>query len=275
MSDTVFAFLLILVAGLATGIGGLVVLFSKTTNTKFLSICLSFSAGVMLYVAFGEIFLEAKEALEYGYGDEMGLLIAVVAFFAGILLMVVIDKFIPHNDDITEVLGASSQGESKQFTDSEQKELKRTGLMSAMALAIHNFPEGLITFIALMHDPVMGIAIAIAIIIHNMPEGIATAAPIYYATGSKAKAFFISAGAGLVQLVGAFVAWLLLQNVFEEIDAVFGIAFAAVAGIMVFVAIHQLLPAARKYGKHHLVMTWLFAGMAVMAASLVILEFVL
>jgi ZIP family zinc transporter len=147
--------------------------------------------------------------------------------------------------------------------------------MSAMALAIHNFPEGLITFIALMHDPVMGIAIAIAIIIHNMPEGIATAAPIYYATGSKAKACFISAGAGLVQLVGAFVAWLLLQNVFEEIDAVFGIAFAAVAGIMVFVAIHQLLPAARKYGKHHLVMTWLFAGMAVMAASLVILEFVL
>ena len=275
MSDTVFAFLLILVAGLATGIGGLVVLFSKTTNTKFLSICLSFSAGVMLYVAFGEIFLEAKEALEYGYGDEMGLLIAVVAFFAGILLMVVIDKFIPHNDDITEMLGASSLGESKQFTDSEQKELKRTGLMSAMALAIHNFPEGLITFIALMHDPVMGIAIAIAIIIHNMPEGIATAAPIYYATGSKAKAFFISAGAGLVQLVGAFVAWLLLQNVFEEIDAVFGIAFAAVAGIMVFVAIHQLLPAARKYGKHHLVMTWLFAGMAVMAASLVILEFVL
>jgi len=274
MNDVLFAFLLILVAGLATGLGGVVVLFSKTSNTKFLSICLSFSAGVMLYVAFAEIFLEAIGALEYGYGDEMGLLIATAAFFAGILMMVVLDKFIPHNDSITEVLEPNLQG-GKQFSLSEKKELKRTGIMSAMALAIHNFPEGFITFIAFMHDPIMGIAIAIAIIIHNMPEGIATAAPIYYATGSKAKAFMISLGAGLVQVLGAFIAWILLRNVFDDIEAVFGIAFAAVAGIMVFVAIHQLLPAAQKYGKHHLVMKWLFAGMAVMALSLVVLEFVL
>jgi len=273
MNDVLFAFLLILIAGLATGIGGIVALFSKTTNTKFLSICLSFSAGVMLYVAFAEIFLEAIEALEYGYGNGIGLLIATAAFFAGILLMVVIDKFIPHNDSITEIFEPKFQGD-KQFSQSEKRELKRTGLMSATALAIHNFPEGLITFIALMHDPVMGIAIAIAIIIHNMPEGIATAAPIYYATGSKAKAFVVSLSAGLVQILGAFVAWLLLQNIFDDIEAVFGVAFAAVAGIMVFVAIHQLLPAAQKYGKHHLVMKWLFAGMAVMAISLVALEFV-
>jgi len=273
MNNIQFAFLFILIAGLATGIGGLVVLFSKTTDTKFLSVCLSFSAGVMLYVAFAEIFLEAIEALEYGYGDEIGLLIATAAFFAGVLLMMAIDKFIPHNDNINEILDPNSKGNT-QFSESEKTELKRTGFMSATALAIHNFPEGLITFIALMHDPIMGIAIAIAIIIHNMPEGIATAAPIYYATGSKIKAFLISAGAGLVQLLGAFAAWLLLQNVFSDMDAVFGIAFAAVAGIMVFVAIHQLLPAAQKYGKHHLVMKWLFAGMAVMALSLVILEFV-
>ena len=274
MNNVLLAFFLILIAGLATGVGGLVVLFSKTSNTKFLSICLSFSAGVMLYVAFAEIFLEAMEALEYGYGEELGLLIATVAFFAGIVLMVAIDKLIPHNDDITDVLEPKRQGKT-QFSPGEKKELKRTGLMSATALAIHNFPEGFITFIALMFDPLMGIAIAIAIIIHNMPEGIATAAPIYYATGSKAKAFLISAGAGLVQLLGAFIAWLLLQNVFDDIEAIFGIAFAAVAGIMVFVAIHQLLPAAQKYGKHHLVMTWLFVGMAVMAVSLVVLAFVL
>ena len=273
MNDVPFAFLLILIAGLSTGLGSLVVMFSKTTNTKFLSICLSFSAGVMIYVAFAEIFRESVEALEYGYGDEMGLLIATVAFFGGILLMMVIDKFIPHNDKITEILDPKSK-ENLQFSTGEKTELKRTGLMSATALAIHNFPEGLITFIALMHDPVMGIAIAIAIIIHNMPEGVATAAPIYYATGSKVKAFLISAGAGLVQLLGAFIAWLLLQNVARDMEAIFGIAFAAVAGIMVFVAIHQLLPTAQKYGKHHLVMKWLFAGMAIMALSLVVLEFV-
>lgn len=274
MNEVTFAFLLITIAGLATGVGGFFVFFSKTSSTKFLSVCLSFSAGVMLYIAFAEIFREAVEALEYGYGDEMGFLIATIAFFAGLLLMVVIDKFIPHNDEITSALDAKSK-ELTQFSENEKKGLKRTGIMSATALAIHNLPEGLITFIALMHDPAMGIAIAIAIIIHNMPEGIATAAPIYYATGSKLKAFLISAGAGLAQLVGAFIAWLLLQNIFDEMEAIFGIAFAAVAGIMVFVAVHQLLPAAQKYGKHHLVMKWLFAGMFVMAVSLVILEFVL
>ena len=275
MNDVFFAFLLILIAGLATGVGGLVVLLSKTTNTKFLAICLSFSAGVMLYISFAEIFLEAVEALKDGHGDAMGLLIATAAFFGGIILMAIIDKFIPHNDRVTEMLESKS-GQENSFSQGEKKELKRTGLMSATALAIHNFPEGLITFIAFMYDPAMGIAIAIAIVIHNMPEGIAMAAPIYYATGSKMKAFLLSVGTGLTQLLGAVVAWLLLRNVFyDDIEAVFGIAFAAVAGIMVFVAIHQLLPAAQKYGKHHLVMKWLFAGMAVMAVSLVALEFVL
>jgi len=271
MGDVVFAFLLITVAGLATGVGGFVVFFSKATNTKFLSICLSFSAGVMLYVSFAEIFLEAIEALEYSFGDAPGLLIAVLAFFGGIILMAIIDKLIPHNDEVIE----ASNLDSQELCAGKKKQLKRTGLMSATALAIHNFPEGFITFIAFMFDPFLGIAIAIAIILHNMPEGIAMAAPIYYATGSKMKAFLISVGTGLTQLLGAIVAWILLQSVFDGIDALFGIAFAAVAGIMVFVAIHQLLPTAQKYGKHHLVMTWLFIGMAVMAASLVILEFVL
>jgi len=274
MENVLFAFLLILIAGLATGVGGFVVLFSKTTNTKFLSICLSFSAGVMLYVSFAEILREAIEALEYGHGEAWGLLIATAAFFAGILLMAAIDRCIPHNDHIAEASGPAIQ-EGKEFSLDEKKKLKRTGVMSATALAIHNFPEGLITFIALMYDPAIGIAIAIAIILHNMPEGIAMAAPIYYATGSKSKAFLLSVGTGLTQLLGAFVAWLLLQNISYDIEAISGIAFAAVAGIMVFVAIHQLLPAAQKYGKHHLVMIWAFSGMAVMATSLVILEFVL
>ncbi|MCL2563554.1 MAG: zinc transporter ZupT [Oscillospiraceae bacterium] len=274
MNDVLFAFLLILIAGLATGVGGAVVFFSKTTNAKFLAICLSFSAGVMLYVSFAEILGEAMEALKEGYGDAPGMLIAVAAFFGGILLMALVDRFIPHNDEALNLLDAECE-RTKDFSVCEKAELKRTGLMSATALAIHNFPEGLITFVALMHDPAVGIAIAIAIILHNMPEGVAMAAPIYYATGSKAKAFLLSVSTGLTQLLGAFVAWLLLQNVFDDMETISGIAFAAVAGIMVFVAIHQLLPAAQKYGKHHLVMKWLFAGMAVMAGSLIVLEFVL
>ena len=253
MNNVLFAISLTLIAGLATGAGSLVVLFSKITNKKFLSICLSFSAGVMLYIAFAEILLESFETLEYTQGDGIGYLFGTAAFFVGIAIMAVIDKFIPHGDE---------------------DELKRTGIMSAIALAIHNFPEGIITFMAAVFDPAMGIAIAIAIVIHNIPEALAMASPIYYSTGSKAKAFFISLGAGLVQPLGALVAWALLQNVFYGLETVFGVTFAIVAGIMVFVAIHQLLPAAQKFGEHHLVMKWLFAGMAVMAVSLVILEFV-
>jgi len=272
MNDVLFAFLLTLIAGLATGIGGLVVLFSKVTNKKFLSACLSFSAGVMIYISFAEIFLEAFESLEYAFGDGMGYSILTGSFFAGIALMAMIDRFIPHDEEIEELLESIPQQE--QAICKEKRELKRTGISSTTAIAIHNFPEGLITFIAALYDPAMGIAIAIAIVIHNIPEGIAVAAPIYHATGSKKKAFLVSVGAGLTEPLGALVAWLLLRNVFEGMDGAFGIIFALVGGIMVFVAIHQLLPTAQKYGKHHLVMKWLFAGMAVMALSLVVLEFV-
>jgi len=267
MNDVLFALSLTLIAGVATGVGSLVVLFTKRANTKFLSACLSFAAGVMLYVSFAEILVEAFEDLKEGFGEGTGLLIATVAFFAGIILMAIIDKFIPHGD---EVAGACETDPIKN-----EKELKRTGIMSAVALAVHNFPEGIVVFIAGVHNPAMGIAIAIAIILHNIPEALAMAAPIYYATGSKTKAFLISLGAGLVQPIGALVAWFFLQNIFDDIENIFGILFAVVAGIMVFVAVHQLLPAAHKFGKHHSVMKWLFAGMAIMAASIVMLEFVL
>jgi len=273
MNDVLFAFLLTLIAGLATGIGGLVVVFSKVTNKKFLSICLSFSAGVMIYISFAEIFLEAFESLEHAYGDGMGYLILTASFFAGIALMAIIDRLIPDDEAHTELLDTNS--EQGQALNKEKKELQRTGISSTIAIAIHNFPEGLITFMAALYDPAMGVAIAIAIIIHNIPEGIAMAAPIYYATGSKMKAFLVSIGAGLTEPLGALIAWLVLRNVFVDMEGAFGIIFAVVGGIMVFVAIHQLLPTAQKYGKHHLVMKWLFTGMAVMALSLVVLEFAL
>ncbi|MCL2854518.1 MAG: zinc transporter ZupT [Defluviitaleaceae bacterium] len=254
--------------------GGLAILFLKKASKRFLSICLSFSAGVMLYISFGEILLEAFGDLEYALGDGVGYLVATVAFFVGILLVAAIDKLIPHNDEIAELADYAEQGNSDNVTQKEKKELKRTGVMAAIAITIHNLPEGIVIFMAALHDPALGIAIAIAIMLHNIPEGIATAAPIYYATGSKLKAFLFAFGTGYVQLIGALIAWFLMRNVFDDMEAVFGIAFAVVAGIMVYVSIHQLLPAAKKFGKHHAVMKWLFAGMAVMAVSLVALEFV-
>jgi len=274
MNDITFAFLLTIIAGSATGVGGLAILLKKTTSKKFLSICLSFSAGVMLYISFAEILLEAFEDLEYALGDGIGYLVATVAFFAGILIVAIIDKFVPHYDDVITCDAPGIECNDSLIALSDKAELKRTGIMAAVAIMIHNLPEGIVIFMAALHDPTLGIAIAIAIILHNVPEGIATAAPIYYATGSKLKAFLYAFGTGYVQVIGALIAWLLVRNIFDSMDAAFGIAFAAVAGIMVYVAIHQLLPAAQKFGKHHIVMKWLFAGMAVMAISLVALEFI-
>ena len=271
MNDLIFAFMLTLIAGLSTGIGGLVVLFTKATNRKFLSACLSFSAGVMLYISFAELFFEAFESLENAVGNGNGYLILTVSFFAGIALMALIDRFIPHDEEIDELLESIPQRENSE--QHEKKELRRTGISTTIAIAVHNFPEGLITFIAALHNPALGVAMMIAIIIHNIPEGIATAAPVYFASGNKLKAFFAALGTGLTEPLGALIAWLFLRNIISDNDALFGIIFAAIAGIMVFVAIHQLLPTAQKYGKHHLVMKWLFAGMAVMAVSLVVLEY--
>ena len=275
MSDVTFAFLLTIIAGSATGVGGFAILFSKKTSKKFISICLSFSAGVMLYISFAEILREAFEALEYEIGNGTGFLVATLAFFAGILITAAIDKFVPHNDDVADLAEYThGQNSNESIIKKDKEELKRTGIMAAIAIAIHNLPEGVLVFIAALHDPALGVAIALAIILHNIPEGIATAAPIYYSTGSKAKAFLFSFGTGFVQPVSALIAWVLLRNVMHDMEAAFGIAFAIVAGIMVYVAIHQLLPAAQKFGKHHMVMKWLFAGMAVMAASVVALEFI-
>ena len=290
MHDVLFAFGLTLIAGAATGVGGLIAVLSRNRSKKFLAICLSLAAGVMLYISFVEILGEAFEVLGsvfvqavfvagYGYdyaGHETAYLVATLAFFAGIALMALVDKLMSHDDKTIDLLELKTEQELKEtFTNTERRELKRTGVMSTIAVAVHNFPEGLVTFLAALYNPALGIAIAIAIAIHNIPEGIAVAAPIYYATGSKLKAFFTSVLSGLTEPLGALLAWLVLRNLANDLELAVGIAFAGAGGIMVFVAIHQLLPAAQKYGKHHEVMRWLFAGMGIMALSLIILEFVL
>jgi ZIP family zinc transporter len=142
------------------------------------------------------------------------------------------------------------------------------GMVSAMAIGIHNFPEGLATFTAALREPALGIAIAVAIAIHNIPEGIAVSVPVYYATGNKKKAFRLSFLSGLAEPIGALVGYLILMPFLN--DVIFGILFAAVAGIMVFISIDELLPAAREYGEAHLSIYGVITGMIVMAISLLL-----
>lgn len=266
MMDILFAFSLTLFAGLSTGIGSALGFFTKKTNTKFLSISLGFSAGVMIYVSFVEIFMKAKDSLTMELGDKLGTWITVIAFFGGMFLIALIDKLIPSGENPHDIRKVEDLDEnSKQ----KNQKLLRMGLFTALAVGIHNFPEGLATFISALQDPSIAIPITIAIAIHNIPEGIAVSVPIYYATGSKKKAFFYSFLSGLSEPIGAIVGYLILLPFMN--DLVFGILFASVAGIMVFISLDELLPSAREYGEHHLSIYGLIAGMMVMALSLLLI----
>jgi zinc transporter, ZIP family len=258
---------LTLFAGLSTGIGSALAFFTKRTNTKFLSVALGFSAGVMIYVSMIEIFFKAKISLQAELGIRAGYWLTVAGFFAGILFIGIIDKIIPSFENPHEIHKVEEISEESEEHKSKRK-LMRMGVFTALAITIHNFPEGLATFMAAIKDPKLGIAIAVAVAIHNIPEGISVSIPIYYATNSKKKAFWYSFASGLAEPVGAMLGYFILYHFIS--DVMFGVVFSFVAGIMVYISLDELLPAAQEYGEHHLSIYGLIAGMAVMAVSLLL-----
>lgn len=270
INNVLIAFGLTLFAGLSTGIGSALAFLTKKTNEKFLSVSLGFSAGVMIYVSFVEIFIKAKEALILYFGTTKGYWITTISFFCGILFIAIIDKLVPDFENPHEVGKIKHlekyNSEDEDEDESEKGKLYRMGIFSALAIAIHNFPEGLATFTSALKDPSIAIPITVAIAIHNIPEGISVSVPIYHATGDKKKAFYFSFLSGLAEPIGAIIGYVLLRRIFNE--AVFGIVFAAVAGIMVFISLDELLPTAHEYGEHHIAIYGLISGMAVMALSL-------
>ena len=268
ISNVMLALSLTVIAGLATGVGSLLAFFAKRTNTKFLSVSLGFSAGVMIYVSFMEILVEAKSHLVLALGETKGSWAMLGGFFGAVLFIALIDKVVPKLENPHEARCIEEMKEAPEAVIADTKRLMNTGLYAAIAIAIHNFPEGIATFTSTLQNPTLGIAIATAIVIHNIPEGIAVSVPIYFATGSKKKAFWYSFLSGIAEPVGALLAYLILMPILN--DVVFGILFASVAGIMVFIAIDELLPASREYGEPHLSLYGLLSGMAVMAVSLLL-----
>ncbi len=264
MNSIAFAFGLTLLAGACTGIGSALAFFARKTNTRFLSISLGFSAGVMIYVSMVEIFFKARDSLTGRLGMKAGSWLTVGAFFGGMLIIALIDRLIPSGENPHDMYRVEQIGDDSH----SNARLLRMGLFTALAITIHNFPEGLATFISALHEPSLGIPIAIAIAIHNIPEGIAVSVPVYYATGDKKKAFLYSFLSGLSEPLGAIIGYLILMRFINDI--VFGMVFAGVAGIMVFISLDQLLPSAEKYGEHHWAIYGLIAGMAVMAVSLLL-----
>ncbi len=269
--NLVLPFVLTVFAGLATGLGAAIAFFTRQSNKGFLSISMGFAAGVMLYVSFVEILFKARESLTEALGAS-GPWYTVLAFFVGMAIIALIDQLVPEYENPHQVHSVeemdAGEGALPQNKAHDFEKLRRTGIFAAVAIAIHNFPEGLATFTAAIMDPSLGVAIAIAIAMHNVPEGIAISIPIYYATGSRKKAFGYAFLSGLSEPVGAVVGYVLLMPFFSP--ATFGALFAGVAGIMVYISLDQLLPAAQEYGEHHLSILGVVMGMAVMAVSLLL-----
>jgi ZIP family zinc transporter len=280
------ALLLTVFAGLSTGIGSSIAFFVKNrNNTKFLTLSMGFAAGVMIYVSFMEIFPHALNALdnistEQGKEGHSYRYIGIIAFFAGMLLVALIDKIVPHDDNPHEFMTAEEKiaaeadieaiKKGSEVSPAGKKRLMRIGMLTATALALHNFPEGIATFVSALESVSLGFTIAIAIALHNIPEGIAVSMPVYYATGSRSKAFWYSFISGVVEPLGAILAYFILMPFLNEM--MIAILLSGVAGIMVFIALDQLLPAAEEYGEHHISIYGMVAGMALMAISLLMLN---
>jgi len=300
MNNVWIALGLTVFAGMATGIGSAIAFFAKRTNYRFLSVATGFSAGVMLYVSFVEILPKGTEALVAAYDDYWGHWAGAASFFGGILLIGIIDNLIPSaenpHETHTEQETAPLHDRSAPLPDFDaiaahperaapgahdhrvdDKKLLRMGLFTALAITIHNFPEGLATFLAALEDPSLGVAIALAIALHNIPEGISVSVPIFYATGDRKRAFVYSSLSGLAEPVGAVIAYVALRFFLGGPSGVIppelmGALFGGVAGIMVYISLDELLPTSRAYGRGHDSLLGLVAGMVVMALSLLLMR---
>lgn len=254
-------------AGLATTLGSVLVLTAKQTNTRLLAFGLAFSGGAMVYVSLVEIFVKANAAFTKSAGEKMGYTWATLFFFAGVAMLVAIDRLVPNPHGGTNEAGLLSRPEGE---DVDRKQIARVGLMAALAITAHNLPEGLATFFATLDNPVVGAPLAFAIAVHNIPEGVSIAIPVYYATGSKTKAVMATFLSGLAEPFGAVAGYMLLAPFLN--DFVFGAVFAIIAGAMVFLALDELLPAARRYARGHETVYGIVIGMAAMALSLVLFK---
>ncbi|SEM41800.1 zinc transporter, ZIP family [Syntrophus gentianae] len=299
MKNLWIAFGLTLFAGMTTGIGSIIAFKARRTDYRFLSLATGFSAGVMLYLSFVEIYFKGLESLVESYGDYWGHWINAASFFGGMLLIGLVDNLIPSAENPHE---PHAEAETLPLHDStatipdfestvhrkptveglhnhgiHRPNLMRTGLFIALVIGIHNFPEGLATFFAALEDPSLGVAIAVAIALHNIPEGISVSVPIFYATGNRKRAFLYSVLSGLAEPLGAVAAYLAIRFLFAGNAGalppqMMGMLFGGVAGIMVYISLDELLPTSRAYGKGHDSLYGLVAGMLLMALSLLLMK---
>lgn len=304
-NDVAIAFLLTIAAGFATCIGGLVI-YSKRlvylANPVSLAMALSTSCGVMLFISLVEIFNESVENFEDAFLNDSkaeklnsaekghALLFTTLLFITGAALIYILDhivhKIVPDHElkveDLKDIRDSFNYHEPKPatsysqveelLTEESKRQLSRTGMLTAIAIGIHNLPEGIVTFVGALNDTKFGVALAVGIALHNIPEGIAVAAPVYFATGSRAKGFFWTLISAVVQPLGALLAWTVMGD--DENYVLSGVLFGLVSGMMVGICVKELFPTAREYcPEGNLVSFGVLGGMVVMATSLIVLNY--
>ena len=262
MNQAYLALLLSLLAGAATAVGGLTVFFRKNIKPTPLSFTLGFSAGIMIYISIACMMVESSDFFKVQYNDTISGLCTIVFTAAGMLLCVLIDTFVPKTHSIY-----AANGEVK-MQDNKSVRLYRASMLTAVTIALHNFPEGIATFMAGYGDVSEGISMALAVALHNIPEGIAVSVPLCYATGSRSRGFIYSALAGLAEPLGAMLAYLVLAPFIS--DYLLGAIYAVVAGIMLSISFGELLPASREYGHHNASLFGVLSGLVLIAAGLII-----
>lgn len=245
--------LLSVLAGLSTVIGAFIVFFSNSENKKLITFSLAFSAGVMITISFTDLLPTAELTLCKYNGKPAGILLSLLFLIIGAFIAMLIDNFIPEQE--------------KKITLNKSSDIKlyRVGFVSMIALMLHNFPEGIATFVSAYENTALGVYIAVAIALHNIPEGISIAMPIYYSTGSKVKAFKYTFYSGMAEPAGAFIAFLFLKPFINDI--VLSIIFAIVSGIMLYIAFAELIPASRKYGYYKTYLFSIFLGICIIPIS--------
>lgn len=261
MNTYIIPLILTLFAGMSTLIGGFITFFVKRDNLKALSVGLGFSAGVMVYISLTELMDEAPRMLMEFYNAIPAKGLAFAGFFIGIAIAIAIDCFIPDHIE-SDFLNKSERVQ-------QRRKIQRAGFITAVAVTLHNFPEGIATFLVSSQDIRLGIPVALAIAIHNIPEGIAIALPIFHATGKKRLAILYSFLSGISEPIGGLLGVLLLRTIMPAQSI--GIMTAAVAGIMVYISFDTLLPLAREYGENHHVIIGIVSGMLIMGFGLIFL----
>ena len=259
------AFSLTMLAGLTTAIGGAIAFITKKDNLKVLSLGLGFSAGVMIFISLVDIIPEANNMLRDHFSNNYQWLV-FGGFLLGLLISVAIDYFLPDHVDANELLDPDAPEENNHY---KHYKLKRAGMLTAIAICIHNFPEGMATFLTTTQNITLGISVAIAIAIHNIPEGIAVALPIYHSTGKKRYAMLYAALSGITEPIGALVGMMLFGLFLPHIFV--GCLMSGVAGIMTYISFDTLLPLAKEYGNWHLSIVGIMSGIIFIWLSLILL----